>query len=115
MDNNGFETFVSPICLPWKSDDPGFSVETGDTTTVTGWGRVTNNNTISKKSYRQYKVASRILQKVELPIVDIAECLKTYPTMNEETQMCAGGEEGRSYISISTIQKIQLIIIIGDK
>ena len=104
MENNGIESFVSPICLPWNLGNPGFSLKTGDTTMATGWGRVTNNKTISKKNYRQYKVASRILQKVELPIVDIAKCLRTYPTMNDEIQYCAGGEEGRSYDSI--IQKI---------
>ena len=96
MENNGIESFVSPICLPWNLDDPGFSLKTGDTTMVTGWGRVNNNNTMHILNYRRYKVASPILQKVELPLVDIAKCLNAYPTMNEETQMCAGGEEGRS-------------------
>ena len=106
MENNEIESFVSPICLPWNFADPGFSLKGGDTATVTGWGRVTNNVTISKENYKQYRVASRTLQKIELPIVDIDECLVAYPTMNKETQMCAGGEKGMSYNSISAIQKI---------
>ena len=57
---------------------------------------MTNNATINRKNYIKYNAASRTLQKVELPIVDIAECLVKYPTMNGETQMCAGGEIGRS-------------------
>ena len=30
------DSFVSPVCLPWNSNDPGHDVTTGDKTTVTG-------------------------------------------------------------------------------
>ena len=30
------DSFVSPVCLPWNSNDPGHNVITGDKTTVTG-------------------------------------------------------------------------------
>ena len=30
------DSFVSPVCLPWNSKDPGHEVKTGDKTTITG-------------------------------------------------------------------------------
>jgi len=36
-------TFVSPVCLPWNSGDPGYSISPGEELTVTGWGSTTNS------------------------------------------------------------------------
>ena len=30
------DSFVSPVCLPWNSKDPGHEVTTGEKTTITG-------------------------------------------------------------------------------
>ena len=71
-------------------------MKTGEITIVTGWGKVTNNATVNRQNYMKYSAGSRTLQKVDLPIVDIEKCLVQYPSMNNETQLCAGGEKGKS-------------------
>jgi len=93
--DDGMDSFVSPVCLPWNSNDPGHDVTTGDKTTVTGWGRMTNNATVSSENYKQFNAASRTLQKVELPIVEMDVCSEFYESFDYTFQMCAGSEKGK--------------------
>ena len=44
---NDIDSFVSPICLPLEKTDPGHSLVNGDRLVVTGWGKVTNNISVS--------------------------------------------------------------------
>ena len=41
--SDNVESYVSPICLPWNSKDPGYSTTAGQELTATGWETATNN------------------------------------------------------------------------
>ena len=41
--SDGIESYVSPVCLPWSSIDPGFSLTEGQRLVATGWGKITND------------------------------------------------------------------------
>jgi hypothetical protein len=41
--SDNIESYVSPICLPWKSNDPGYSTAEGQILTATSWGTTTND------------------------------------------------------------------------
>ena len=41
--SDGIESYVSPVCLPWSSTDPGFSLTEGQRLVATGWGKITND------------------------------------------------------------------------
>ena len=47
--SGNIESYVSPICLPWNSKDPGYSTTTGQILTATGWGTTTNDRDIVNK------------------------------------------------------------------
>ena len=40
---------MSPVCLPLSPNDPGNNLGPGNKFTVTGWGRVTNDNSEAQK------------------------------------------------------------------
>ena len=44
--SDNIESYVSPICLPWNSNDPGYSTTAGQVLTATGWGTTTNYRAI---------------------------------------------------------------------
>jgi secreted trypsin-like serine protease len=67
---------IKPACLHIDSDVP-------ETATVSGWGAVENAAT------------SDILLRVKLNIVKIDECSQNYNDELGETQICAGGENGK--------------------
>ena len=87
---------VVPVCLPWKESEPTIeNLKKSSKLTVTGWGRVTNNNYKSKKAYLELSVATRTLRKVELPLVIPGSEVHNYcRTSNDTTQFCAGGVKG---------------------
>ena len=84
-----------PVCLPWKSNDPGRNLNVGKRTTVTGWGRVHNNNFINRQQLSRQGVAHEILQKANLPIAKSEDCSEKFIDFNNRTQICAGGEKGK--------------------
>ena len=47
--SDNIESYVSPICLPWNSYDPGYSTTAGQVLTATGWGTTTNDRAIVNK------------------------------------------------------------------
>ena len=47
--SDDIESYVSPICLPWNSNDPGYSTTAGQVLTSTGWGTTTNDRAIVNK------------------------------------------------------------------
>ena len=44
--SDNIESYVSPICLPWNSNYPGYSTTEGQKLTATGWGTTTNNRDV---------------------------------------------------------------------
>ena len=44
--SDNIESYVSPICLPWNSYDPGYSTTEGQILTATSWGTTTNDRDI---------------------------------------------------------------------
>jgi hypothetical protein len=52
---------VTPVCLPWKSDSPGQDLTQlkVNKATITGWGKITNNETESRKNYADFQAATR--------------------------------------------------------
>ena len=96
-----------PVCLPWKESEPTIdNLRKSSKLTVTGWGRVTNNNYQSKKAYLELSVATRTLRKVELPLVIRgSEVHNNCRASNDTIQFCAGGVQGNLgaiYIYIHT-------------
>ena len=87
-----------PVCLPWKSNDPGRNLNVGKRTTVTGWGRVHNNNFINRQQLSRQGVAHEILQKANLPIAKSEDCSEKFIDFNNRTQICAGGEKGKKML-----------------
>ena len=87
---------VVPVCLPWKESEPTIdNLRKSSKLTVTGWGRVTNNNYQSKKAYLELSVATRTLRKVELPLVIRgSEVHNNCRASNDTIQFCAGGVQG---------------------
>ena len=49
--SDNIESYVSPICLPWKSNDPGYSTAEGQILTATSWGTTTNDRDHLQASY----------------------------------------------------------------
>ena len=88
---------VVPVCLPWKANEPHIdNLRESSKLTITGWGRITNNNYKSKRAYLEFSVATRTLRKVELPIaVAGTKVHKNCRTSNVTTQFCAGGIRGK--------------------
>ncbi|XP_008115752.1 serine protease 27 isoform X2 [Anolis carolinensis] len=89
-----FSQTILPICLPNSSDPDSFS--SGMTCSATGWGAF----------IREKGLIARILQEIEIQIVDIEECNKRY--QNESSQfvpenytliykdmICAGDLKGK--------------------
>ena len=75
------------------------TLELGDKFTVTGWGKVTNNVQSNFKRYKLFKASARQLRKARIPGVTKTDCenedlYKGY--IDTKTQLCAGGEKGKS-------------------
>uniref|UniRef100_A0A670YMT6 Ovochymase 2 (gene/pseudogene) n=1 Tax=Pseudonaja textilis TaxID=8673 RepID=A0A670YMT6_PSETE len=77
----GYE--VQPICLPHKED----VFEAGTLCVVSGWGKTSEAGSLS-----------RILQEVELPIIDSITCSELLKTLNlppgQRSMLCAGFPDG---------------------
>ncbi|XP_042143985.1 trypsin-7-like [Ixodes scapularis] len=81
LDFSGAGSAVMPICLPTKNQE--FD---GKICTASGWGLTKFGGKISK-----------ILKKVDLPIVPFEECKEDYEGLakvDKNTMVCAGYEEG---------------------
>ena len=64
---------------------------------ITGWGRVTSNLKDAKEDLRKFKVPTRTLLKVDLPVANTDENCKFYVDHNEvnlDKQICVGGVNG---------------------
>ncbi|KAH0617053.1 hypothetical protein JD844_028657 [Phrynosoma platyrhinos] len=74
---------VQPICLPHKED----LFEAGTLCVVSGWGKVTEDGSVSD-----------VLQEVELPIIDDKTCNELLETLNlpsiQNNMLCAGFPDG---------------------
>jgi len=98
FDENPTLSGAKPVCLPWSKDSPARNLEDGEDTLITGWGRVTNNLKDAKKDLRKFKVPTRTLLKVNLPVANTNENCKFYVDYNEvnlDRQICVGGVEGK--------------------
>ena len=85
---------------------------------ITGWGRVTNNLKDAKKDLRKFKVPTRTLLKVNLPVANTNENCKFYVDHNEvnlDRQICVGGVDGMlkiiPKIILKIIPKIKLTLV----
>ena len=99
-DEDPSKSFVKPICLPWKEDDPGRIFKKDATAVVTGWGKIkTSLKDIERK--KRFGASARWLLYVQLPIAnDICSSDPVLePYWDPETKVCAGGEKGNVFIS----------------
>lgn len=100
-----FNQFVGPVCLPWKFRESTF---TNESVEASGWGRGT---------------ASRVLQKVNLDVIDNANCstywrksqitsgqLCTY-TPNKDT--CQGDSGGPLFYTEPESERLYLVGIVS--
>ncbi|KAG8179986.1 hypothetical protein JTE90_007954 [Oedothorax gibbosus] len=74
--SNGVRAAVLPA--------PGLRLDPGTTVSVYGWGRL---------EYDDNRYA-RVLQSLEMPVVENGECQKVFWTSIESNMLCAGGEKG---------------------
>ena len=92
-------SFVSPVCLPWNSNDTGNSLDDSDYMYVTGWGRVTNNRLKSSLNYKRFRASTPTLRKARLPYVSDEKCKQENIFKNLDTtkQICAGAVDGKAF------------------
>ena len=106
---------VVPVCLPWNASDPTIeNLKKFSKLTVTGWGRVTNNNYKAKKAYLELSVATRTLTLV-IPDTEVHNYCRT---SNDTTQFCAGGVKGNLgaiFISIRNRTKLRRFCFLEEK
>ena len=99
-DEDPSKSFVKPICLPWKEDDPGRTFRKNAKAVVTGWGKIkTSLKDIERK--KRFGASARFLLFVKLPIAnDICSSDPVLaPYWDPKTKVCAGGEKGNVSIS----------------
>ena len=92
--------YVIPICLPWNKTDPGRELEKGAQLVVTGWGKITNNDSITEKNVDEFDAPTRTLQKLVIPLVDSDQC-PNFPALKNfdpSIQLCSGAEKGEDKI-----------------
>ena len=92
--------YVIPICLPWKKTDPGTDLGQGAELVVTGWGKVTNNDSITEKNVDEFDAPTRTLQKLVIPLVENDQC-PNFPALKNfdpNIQLCSGAEKGEDKI-----------------
>jgi len=81
------ESTASPVCLPWRENDPGRDLKHDTKLTVTGWGKTESGQ------------SADVLQQVDVPYQDEEVCTDEFQrfglTIDSSTQMCAGGEHGK--------------------
>jgi hypothetical protein len=54
---------VSPICLPWNSNNPGFDLTKVKEAIITGWGRVSNDDAQVNQNFRDFNAPTRLAVK----------------------------------------------------
>ena len=88
------------MCLPWKSTEPDIdNIKEVFKITITGWGKITNNNKESLDALIDHSVLSRTLRKVELPLtITGTKSHENCPKCNSTIQFCAGGLKGKQEI-----------------
>ena len=93
---------VVPVCLPWNIDNPGNNFIQGDEMLIVGWGRITNDIQTNRNNLLKFKISTRTLQKLFVPIVgtncSTQEILKK--PLDFTKQICAGGEASKSFYSL---------------
>merc|ERR1711981_499273 len=91
-----FDEIVSPVCLGWDN-----TIEVPSTKyIVSGWGR-TNNDAYDRGDIRVSGAHSAILQKLEVPLIDVETCRANNTIFKAltEKQVCAGGIPGKDSCS----------------
>ena len=95
------ESNVKPICLPWNFNDPGRRIFDGDILRVLGWGRVTNNRSLALQNFKSFRAGTGVLQQLDVPAISKRKC-KEYDAFEsydlKSSQLCAGGQDGNTYI-----------------
>ncbi len=93
--SNTVQSSVSPVCLPWRSGDPGHDLGEVDLTVI-GWGRTTNIRRLSNKIKLETGAGTNVLLQLSVPKLDDDQCeaISLFEGLRKELQFCAGGETG---------------------
>ena len=88
---------VIPVCLPWNNDNPGNNFIQGDEMLIVGWGRITNKLLTNRNNLLKFKISTRTLQKLFVPIVGTNCSLQNIlrKPLDFTKQICAGGEASK--------------------
>ena len=86
-----FNTPTLPVCLSFAAGNPPDLLEMPQIV-VAGWGKTTNRQ-LSYSNFSKIGVSSDRLQKLQVPLVDLEECRKSFSYVDEDT-ICAGGVSG---------------------
>ena len=76
-------------------NDPGRGLTEGDRMIITGWGRITNNRGKATAALSKFKVSTRTLRKLTVPVANNKCTSRDAFNINRQKQMCAGGQEGK--------------------
>ena len=100
--------------MPWLPTDPNVdNIGPNAVGTVTGWGRITNEDRFSIQKVDRFRVAALRMNKVDLPIIPKEQfdtdrnCQRTNP----DIQLCAGGREGRVVINCKFLQQKPNVVV----
>ena len=87
---------ISPVCLPWSSNNPARFLSDGDKTVITGWGAATDNKVKLSRNLLNYAVSNPILEQVMVPVAN-NKCSaenNSFFQIDKNIQLCAGAESG---------------------
>jgi len=102
-----FNPGVQPVCLPYNPNEYRQELRVsnlvgdivGKRPTVVGWGYTSGFDPYDlsvQGDLKDYGVASRSLQKLDIPVLDPEECSEKFGGFKPiPTQVCAGGELGK--------------------
>ena len=91
--------------LFFSRNDPGRGLTDGDRMILTGWGRITNNRGQATAALSRFKVSTRTLRRLTVPMANNKCTSRDAFNINTEKQMCAGGQKGK--ISMTSLLKLE--------
>ena len=89
-------SFIQPVCLPWKKNNPARNLADGEQTLVAGWGKtqtVSDNQNVHIYSTKLLKVKAKI-NNTNCNEVIQQQTSNIYE-VDLKSQICAGGEKGK--------------------
>ena len=83
-----YHDHITPICLPWNTDNFGYELEPGKTLQISGWGRLTEDSRATIEGDLAF--SQDVLQKANVQYAPNYKCVNQYgQKFDGERQLCA--------------------------